>query len=348
MLHDLFLEIQTNQDRLVLKGNPEECVGTTLSGVVKLHPKVATKLKSLSIRLEVYGLVTGSAALKSGSLKLHDKHRFAHDEMVFFESKDAYTLPPKCHHYNFSFPIDGFWPETLHCHNISIKYKLIATAETTSLHTNRTTEKEIIVKRFPFANITEPLPPINVSDAWRDILEYDLYAARKVVGLGEELPLVLNFRPLVTDIHIQKVCYKLYEYVDSPIMKYGSHHLEEHAIELKSQSNDIDTPNEKVILLKMPTYPKIHHDCKNEFISIKHKLEVIINFSHGSCMKSIRLRFPMNITTDVTEHYFEALPLYEPQSCSKCTSCTPIGIDSSNGNGNPPPYTPNNVRSATI
>ncbi|ORX88903.1 hypothetical protein K493DRAFT_319135 [Basidiobolus meristosporus CBS 931.73] len=345
MLNDLSLSIQTSQECIILRGNPEESVGSTLSGIVKLHPKVATKLKSLSIRLEVYGVVTGSAALKSGSLKLHDKHRFAHDEMVFFETKDAYTLPPKCHHYNFSFPIRGFWPETLHCHNINIKYKLIATAETTSLHTNRTTDKEIIVKRLPLSNMNEPIPPVNVSDAWRDILEYDLYAARKVVGMGEELPLVLNFRPLVTDIHIQKVSYKLYELVDSPVIKFGSHHLDDQAIELKPQTCEINTPNEKVVLLKMPNSPKIHHDCSNEFVTIKHKLEVSINFTHGNCLKSIRLRFPLNVTSEVTDQFFEALPLYEPQSLSKCTLCSPI---STNDTNNPPPYTVNSLQSAAI
>ncbi|ORX64915.1 hypothetical protein K493DRAFT_316235 [Basidiobolus meristosporus CBS 931.73] len=346
MMHELSLGIQTDQECILLRGSPEECVGTTLSGAVKLHPKGSVKLKSLSIRLEVYGLITGSAALKNGSLKLHDKHKFAHDETVFFETKDAYTLPAKCHHYKFAFPIDGFWPETVHCNNISVKYKLIATAETTSLHPNHTTEKEVLVKRFPLTNLNEPLPPINVSDAWSDILEYDLYAAHKVVGMGEELPLVLNFRPLVTDINIKHVGYKIYEFVDSPILKHGSPNMEEHSVDLTPHGDNSGRANEKMVVLKIPTYPKIHHDCKNEFVNIKHKIEVMINFTQGGSMKSIRLRFPVNVTTEITDNFFEALPQYEPRSCSKSSSCSCIDINDSNATANPPPYGSNTITSA--
>ncbi|KAK9720729.1 hypothetical protein K7432_003960 [Basidiobolus ranarum] len=346
MMHELSLDIETNQQSIMLRGSPEECTGSTLSGAVKLHPKGSVKLKSLSVRLEVYGVITGAAALKNGSLTLHDKHRFAHDEIVFFETKDAYTLPAKCHHYKFSFPIDGFWPETVHCNNISVKYKLIATAETTSLHANHTTEKEVFVKRFPLTNPNEPLPPINVSDAWKDILEYDLYAAHKVVGMGEELPLVLNFRPLVTGINIHNVTYKLYELIDSPLAKHGASHMEEHSIDLTPHNRDFNSPNEKMALLKIPTYPKIHHDCKNEFVTIKHKIEVMINFNQGGCMKSIRLRFPITVTTELTECFFEALPQYEPRSCLKTNECMCVDTNTEDCNPNPPPYGLNTIQSA--
>ncbi|KAK9765889.1 hypothetical protein K7432_005414 [Basidiobolus ranarum] len=297
------LEIHPSKTNITLMGGALDAPDILLTGHVLLHLKKPTKIISLSLSLSSK---LHKYDYKIWSLTSVSTQTLWKSVLLGIEHETSITLPAGTHTFPFEITVCGDMAESVETRLLAVKYSLTSVLKKPGfgLHTKIRSHKKIIVNRYHVSNEVDLFDSIMMSNSWPEHLEYQMTIDRKVVTLGQKLPIEFNLWPLFTHVKILGVKFGLFEKLAG---KKGSM---ERWFPLREDSvSDPPSLVSKLLYVKIPCQPRITPDMSNDLISVKHQLEICILFEAKSKVKSIVLKCSLIIMPPI-ETVEEYLPSY--------------------------------------
>ncbi|KAK9703435.1 hypothetical protein K7432_010733, partial [Basidiobolus ranarum] len=197
------IEIHLNNPYFALYGCPSTSAGKALKGVVTVHLKRNTKIKSLTLN---FGGESNVHWIYSAALlnkKCRFKSKLIDVTLVLLEpSSGFHTLPAGKHKFPFEFALGGDLMETISTQVVRCNYSLTAIAERPPFLTKLATKKEVLVKRF----CPEEDDPIILSEIIPNFMNIEVFTHKKVYGLGDIIPIKIRCVPFSNDVTIRINC----------------------------------------------------------------------------------------------------------------------------------------------
>ncbi len=263
-------------------------------------------------------------------------------------SKGYLTFQPGDYIYNFEFPIDSSYPETIDATFGSVKYQLDVTVERSGvLKTNIIARQPITLVRTPTESSIQESEPISIMKDWEDQLHYDIVIGGKAFAIGNYIPIAIKLTPLA-----KVQCHRIRVYLTENMEYYcknkkvhrmepaKKHLLMEHKNSDKSSLlGDLDgvealgsfgvgvTEMEFQVYIPSKLGPyealKIHPNTTYENIKIHHWIKISLRLSKKDPDNpekrkhyEVSIDSPLNILSPLCSKAIVGLPVYTPSGYS--------------------------------
>ncbi|KAI8055284.1 hypothetical protein BDF22DRAFT_741877 [Syncephalis plumigaleata] len=224
------VSIELQENVTVLRGNPEESVGTVLRGAVVVTVAEDYRVRSIHAHFRGRMRVSWNKGMQLRSHSHFGSSTFLTPDCQWLDGEPHYQTTretkrtlierhwvflPRAgvHRYEFEELLPGDLPETVSVEYGSVRYQIHATVERPMLHHNHTAEREVRIERHPYPIPLEWLDTCQVSDVWQHRVAYAMSVPARAVGSGDVLPIRVEWRPEREDTRVRGVIFTLVEHV---------------------------------------------------------------------------------------------------------------------------------------
>ncbi|ORZ25712.1 hypothetical protein BCR42DRAFT_364117 [Absidia repens] len=323
------VNIDLENDHLIMHGNANESPGCVLRGVLNLHLKQPTKVKSIILTL------TGTIQISWTQPLAHGHEQFFRAEKTVVSHQWIFLRPQYArshqlssgnHSYEFECFMAGDLPESIRVAQFYFcQYQLKATIQRPHFLPKYACRRLVHVTRqqlhpaissFPGGAMMEP---VTITQRWVDQLDYRISLPSKLYHHGNVMPVTLRLQPLVPGLFVRQLTCTFKEYAScKPVNGWFGGRTRSHRKILyyvrKGQSSitALSSSDPWCIHLAIPvpeTLDDIQCDTYSDSVRVRHKLKFVISIANagGSSLVELRAVLPVVIQAKASA----LLPSYE-------------------------------------
>ncbi|KAI8096526.1 uncharacterized protein BX664DRAFT_324190 [Halteromyces radiatus] len=317
-LSSTLVNIDLENDHLIMHGTANESLGCVLRGVLHLHLKQSTKIKSILLRF------TGSIRTSWTQPLGHGHERFFQDERTVVSHQwiflapqytKTYSLQAGTHSYEFELPLAGHLPESVKVAQFyNVQYQLKATIQRPHVLPNYACHRIIHLtrQRYTIAPLVEP---ISVMNQWTNKVDYDISLPTKLYHHGDTIRVAIRLTPLMQGLLIRQITCTFKEYATcKPVNGWFGGRSRSHGKILYYTRNNLINDNHTsplCIQLTIPvpdTVEEIQCDTQSDQVRVRHKLKFVLSIENpGGHLSELRAVVPVTIQVKASD----LLPSYE-------------------------------------
>ncbi|ORY81456.1 or S-antigen, N-terminal domain-domain-containing protein [Protomyces lactucae-debilis] len=299
-----------DRDVIVLRGDPSDCPGAILKGVLvmSLHDPIQAKNITLTLR----GKARASwqeqylMANRSQASRLQKEENVIYENTWSFMSFSSHNKSMGSGNYEYPFEVTlpGDLPETVEGLDYgSIKYTMTATVERPGFAHNLTTHKTLRVVRTLSIDSLEMAQTLSVDNTWPNKIEYAISIPTKSYPIGSTIPINFKLVPLLKGLQIAKIVCVLKEY-QSLSIENGYHgapakkEVDRTIATCTIDNLDKNVPNWDIDeSLTIPSsLNKCTQDCEVVHIKIRHKLKFTVGLQNpDGHISELRAALPVSL-----------------------------------------------------
>ncbi|ORY07109.1 hypothetical protein K493DRAFT_366974 [Basidiobolus meristosporus CBS 931.73] len=321
-----FIKIHLNNPYFSLYGCPSTSAGKALKGTVVVHLKRATRIRSLKLSLLGESNVDWIYSAALLNRKCRFKSILADMSLILLECNPNYhILPPGEHEFPFEFALDGDLMETISTQVVRCHYFLTAVAERPHFQTNLTTKKEVLVKRF----YPQEDDPIILSEAISNLVNIEVFAHKKVYGLGDVIPINIRCIPLSSNVDVRINC-AIKEITTYRKPESSKTNVEKRWYRALFENDYVPALFDRSIDFPIHSH-SVKFDCTTPYVETRHEIVIKVEAKSPKDSDNYFLKLPVFILSDSFDKIYETLPEYRP-SIDTSRNMYSLSI-------NPPSYT---------
>ncbi|ORX92037.1 hypothetical protein K493DRAFT_303621 [Basidiobolus meristosporus CBS 931.73] len=297
------LSIRLNDDNVFLRGSPDDCSGTIVSGTVVFRPSKATKVRQITLKLH------GTISVDTNQDVHGDKTTVVHRTLVLFDSSTpsnpSYQFDTQEHHFDFNLPLKGDLPESIDLPHGKVTYTLSAIVIRPFPHTNLRYSQELKIQRLCYYEAFGRLKN-SARGHWKHMVQYNLSVRKSVYLAGEALALAMSFQiepgaqVIKVDLNLMET--RVYKHPGTRVTLTETFDLSKAMLMSPAQSDKMR--------LVIPSSANTH--CSTGFISVKHCVHVRVKFmDRGGKHGYVELELPIIIQSAAQYALANALPDYD-------------------------------------
>ncbi|RKP22377.1 hypothetical protein SYNPS1DRAFT_7768, partial [Syncephalis pseudoplumigaleata] len=284
--------IELRESVTVLRGNPDESVGTVLRGAVVVSVAEDYRVRAIHARFRGRMRIWWNKGSPHQAIREVKRTLFERNWILLPQGKHTHILKAGVHRYEFEELLPGDLPETVSVEYGSVHYQVQATVERPLLHHNLATEREVRVERHPYPMPLDWLDVCQVSDVWQNRVSYAMSVPTRAVGSGDVLPVRVEWQPEREDTRVRGVIFTLVEHVQYRPNEWAVQRdqrcVAQHSEKLGDANGCGGTGDwSRTFFFRLPEsdyrHPRsrVQCDCRTPWIRVKHRLRVHVVFEDG-------------------------------------------------------------------